>query len=302
MGNIVNQLAFLPPTNNEWRAELKEDEKLRQIVTSSGKKIAALWFEESGNDYTILYSHGNAEDLTTSKQCFEQLAFTLCVNVLAYDYEGYGLSEGEPSEKATYEDIEAAYCWLTKDKDGPKISPSKIILFGRSLGSGPTIHLAAKEQELAGLILQSPLRTAIKTQVYHWVAGSVLRPADIFHNEKKIVNVTQCPVFIIHGKADRVVPFSHGEYLYDQIKKNTKHEVRSYWVDDCGHNDIELNKGEEYDAQLLKFVDECIRNKYKKNKNQNDTELETETMAYFDVNDKIEEKIDNEQLTNLDED
>jgi len=184
MGGIVNQLAFLPPAHPE--DELKEDSHLlKKIKTKSNNEITALWFFDEDNDYTILYSHGNAEDLITSQESYRYLSPSLFVNVLAYDYEGYGLSSGQSSEKATYDDIESAFRWLTEDENGPKIPSSKIILFGRSLGSGPTIHLASIQPNLAALILQSPLRTAIKTQLYHWVANSILRGADIFNNEKK---------------------------------------------------------------------------------------------------------------------
>jgi len=198
------------------------------------------------------------------KESYTYLSETLGLNFLAYDYEGYGLSEGESSEKASFDDVESAFRWLTEDEDGPKIEPSKVILFGRSLGSGPTIHLASKHGSLAGLILQSPLRTAMKTQLYDWVASSILRPADIFDNETKILKVTNYPVLIIHGKNDRVVPFSHGEYLYEQVKKKNNCGVSHYWVDGCGHNDIEVRKGDEFLVELSTFIQDFIRTRNKK--------------------------------------
>jgi len=98
--------------------------------------------------------------------------------------------------------------------------------------------------------------------------------------KKKIVKVENYPVFIIHGREDRVVPFSHGEYLYDQVKLKNK-QVRCYWVDDCGHNDIEARKSEEFHEQLLTFVNECIRfadhnNKDKDKVNEKENEIENE--------------------------
>ncbi|ETO02140.1 hypothetical protein RFI_35299 [Reticulomyxa filosa] len=249
MGSVVNQLAFLPPQHDEEdKKDLGTHTDFKQIVTKGGSKIAALWFYKEDNDYTILYSHGNAEDLISSQYGFKALSEDL----------------------ATYDDIESAFNWLTNPNEGPNISPSKIILFGRSLGSGPTVHLAAKYNNLAGLILQSPLRTAIKTQLYHWVASSILKPADIFHNETKITKVTTYPVFIIHGKNDRVVPFSHGEYLYQQVKAKNTCEVRYFWVEGCGHNDIEMRRGDEFRQKLLEFIDECIRKK-KQTSQQDDT-------------------------------
>jgi len=297
MGSVVNQLAFLPPTHP--KEEFKELTTYEKIKTKSKNEIVALWLYEEENDYTILYSHGNAEDLITSQDCYRNLSFFLCVNILAYDYEGYGLSSGQSSEQATYDDIESAYRWLTEDDDGPTISPEKIILFGRSLGSGPTIHLAAKKDNLAGLILQSPLRSAIKTQFYNWVANTILSSADIFHNERKIVNVKNYPVLIIHGKEDRVVPFSHGEYLYQQVKKNSKCEVRYHWVEGCGHNDIEARRPDEYHEKLLKFVEECIRNANESKEAEAEAEEEKKNEDdkephHYEIKSKANEAIDDD--------
>ena len=66
-----------------------------------GNKVALLWFD-FGAEYTILYSHGNAEDLAGSKLTFIDLANNLEVNLCAYDYSGYGLSEGTCSEKGIF--------------------------------------------------------------------------------------------------------------------------------------------------------------------------------------------------------
>eukprot|EP01083_Nonionella_stella_P213109 768889_1 len=183
MGNIVEQLAFIPPDRPEAHEQMKIENKgnLKIVQNSVGNNVALLWFDFDA-EFTILYSHGNAEDLAGSKATFIDLATYLECNFCAYDYSGYGLSEGQCSEKACFADIERVFEFLTQER---KINASKIILFGRSLGSGPTIHLASLHNNLAGMILQSPLRTAIKTQMPDWV-GYVFKKIDIFTNEDKV--------------------------------------------------------------------------------------------------------------------
>jgi dienelactone hydrolase len=87
------------------------------------------------------------------------MARELKVNLMAYDYSGYGASNGQATVLNTLADIEACYQWLL---DTGKC-PSDIALYGQSVGSGPSCHLAAKESGLAGVILHSPLATGART-------------------------------------------------------------------------------------------------------------------------------------------
>lgn len=100
MGNIVEQLAFIPPDRPEAHEQMKIENKgnLKIVKNSMGNNVALLWFDFDA-EYTILYSHGNAEDLAGSKATFIDLATYLECNFCAYDYSGYGLSDGQCSEK-----------------------------------------------------------------------------------------------------------------------------------------------------------------------------------------------------------
>jgi pimeloyl-ACP methyl ester carboxylesterase len=181
-------------------------------------KVPAFFVRRRGAKHTILFSHGNAEDLGMMYKRMKDLALVLCVNVMAYDYTGYGLScvdeEDEkewnelvevdksangkkggkdinktlnvPSENMIYRNIEAAYVYLTQTRGIP---PRNIILYGRSLGSGPSCYLAAKTalmgESVGGLILHSPFLS-----VYKVVAdvGVDVR-GDMFNNEKRAGNI-----------------------------------------------------------------------------------------------------------------
>jgi len=87
--------------------------------------------------------------------CCREIARELQVNLLGYDYSGYGASSGQPSVLNTFADIEACLAWLLQQGK----QPENIILYGQSVGSGPSCHLAAKTPRLAGVILHSPLAT-----------------------------------------------------------------------------------------------------------------------------------------------
>ena len=173
--------------------------------------------------------------------------------MLAYDYTGYGLSlsEGErPSEADVLADVEAAFHYLTSVLN---IKAETVILYGRSLGSGPSCHLAQLQSKrghpVAGVILQSPLMSAFRVALK--LRFSL--PGDVFCNIDKVPFIDS-PVFIIHGTRDEVVPFSHGQELYLALKDECKY--RPFWVHNAGHNNIELlcRENDEFFFRIKDFV------------------------------------------------
>jgi fermentation-respiration switch protein FrsA (DUF1100 family) len=201
----------------------KDDADIIKLNTPGGKKISAKYYSNKQAVYTILFSHGNAEDIGDTEPLIWYLR-DAGFNVLTYDYRGYGTSEGGPSEQNSYEDIESAYKYLTQELKTP---PDRIILHGRSLGGGPSIDLAAREP-VGGLILESTFTSAFRV-VTRWR----VIPFDKFENINKIVSV-RCPVLVIHGKQDRTIPFHHGEALF-AAATGPKY---SFWVDGADHNDL----------------------------------------------------------------
>ena len=162
------------------------------------------------------------------------LRFASQVNILAYDYDGYGLSEGEPSEQGVYADIEAAFNYLT---DVLSVPPERVILYGRSLGSGPSCHLAMKQSKenrpVRGVILQSPVMSAYRV-AFHFRFSM---PGDVFCNIDKVPHINS-PIFIMHGRRDEVVPFWHGQELF--LATKPQYQADPFWVESAGHNNIEL--------------------------------------------------------------
>jgi len=171
--------------------------------------------------FVLLYSHGNAMDLYDTIYTLRALSETFHVAVLGYEYSGYGMcSNAAVSEDAVYASIEAAYETLMEYH---RIPPHRIILYGRSIGSGPSTHLARKlGSSIGGLFLQSPLCSVVRTVLSFQRTWFF----DMFANIDKIGEV-KCPVFICHGKKDTVVPFSHGEELYQKIWRKKKKEMKT---------------------------------------------------------------------------
>src|SRR5215469_4022610 len=125
----------------------RDDAGILKLTTRSGKRISAMYLPNAAAKFTLLVSHGNAEDLGDDRYWLDDLR-QAGFSVLAYDYEGYGTSEGKPSEQAAYDDEDAAYEYLTSTLH---VTPERIIIFGKSVGSGPAVHLAAA-RKVAGLV------------------------------------------------------------------------------------------------------------------------------------------------------
>ena len=222
------------------RSSYQDTPEVLKLTSTDGTRISALSLPNASATYTILFSHGNAEDLGDNRQFFEELR-RAGFSVFAYDYHGYGTSGGTPSEKTVYSDADAAYEYLTRSLEIPS---QRIISFGRSVGAGAAIDLAARKR-LAGLIVQSGFTSAFRV-----LTSIPLVPFDKFRNLEKIARV-HCPVLIMHGQADRVVPFQHGLQLYERANQ----PKMNFWVERADHNDFELVAAEGYYRALKKFSD-----------------------------------------------
>ncbi|MDZ8187967.1 MAG: alpha/beta hydrolase [Nostoc sp. ChiSLP02] len=230
----ADSMIFLPQPSS-----YQDNQKILKLASDNNTKISATYLLNSQAEYTILYAHGNAEDLGNIKQTLEQL-YAWGFSVFSYDYRGYGTSEGTPTENNAYQDIDTAYNYLTQHL---KISPKKIIVWGRSVGGGSAVNLAAKKP-VAGLIIESTFISAFQV-----IVPFRILPFDKFSNIDKIKNVN-CPILVVHGKSDEVIPFSHGEKLFAAASS----PKLSFWVDRASHNDLLAVAGDKYKTILNKFI------------------------------------------------
>ena len=157
----------------------------------------------------VLFSHGNAGNIADRIESIGLLR-SFGFSVLAYDYGGYGLSTGRPSEPRCYADIRAMWRWLVETRGVPS---RKIVLFGRSLGGGVTADLAAEVRPAAVILESTFLSTVdIAREIVPWLPMSwIVRPR--FANRDKVGRI-QAPVLFIHSPDDRTIPFHHGQELF----------------------------------------------------------------------------------------
>ncbi|RVW75170.1 Protein ABHD17C [Vitis vinifera] len=296
MGGVTSsmaaKLAFFPPNPPSYKLITddatglllfnhfphRENVDILKLPTRRGTEIVALYVRYPMATSTLLYSHGNAADIGQMYELFIELSIHLRVNLMGYDYSGYGQSSGKPSEHNTYADIEAAYKCL-EESFGAK--QEDIILYGQSVGSGPTLDLAARLPRLRAVVLHSPILSGLRVMYpvkrTYWF--------DIYKNIDKIPLV-QCPVLVIHlinmrneisdsavtiykgngmawetynplafrggvlekGTADEVVDCSHGKQLWELCKE----KYEPLWLKGGNHCDLELYP--EYIKHLKKFI------------------------------------------------
>ncbi|KAH7719865.1 Protein Y41E3.18 [Aphelenchoides avenae] len=196
--------------------------------------------------YTLLFSHQNGYDLSDILQLLQprlqDIAGYLNCNICAYDYSGYGISSGRATEANVGSDIAAVYKDLTTTRHIP---PGKLVLWGASIGTAPSVNLAASERGVAGVVLFSPPTSIIRTLCWarcRCCPKPCAAPArnfcgcDKFNTLEKIVNV-KAPVLIVHGANDVLVPVEHGQALYNQCPT----AVPPLWVPNAGHDDLSDN-------------------------------------------------------------
>jgi abhydrolase domain-containing protein 17 len=229
----ADSMIFLPQP-----ATYQDNPSILKLPVTDKQKISAVHLPNPRAEYTILYIHGNAEDIGDIQPVLERLN-KWGFNIFAYDYRGYGTSDGKPGELNAYQDAEAAYTYLTQKLQVP---PHKIIVYGRSVGGGSAVDLATRHP-IAGLILESTFTSAFRV-----VVPFPLLPFDKFSNLKKIQQV-DCPILIMHGQADQTIPIEHGYKLYETAA-NPK---MSLWVDGAGHDDLTWVADEQHQKTLAAF-------------------------------------------------
>jgi fermentation-respiration switch protein FrsA (DUF1100 family) len=181
--------------------------------TEDGLMLAG-WVIPAGpnsNGLWLLICHGNAGNLSEFDRPVHYAGLRrLGLNLLAFDYRGYGESEGVPTESGLYQDADAAYRYL---RDQRRVPPDRIIVFGHSLGSAVAVDLASRVP-IGGLIVEGALTSVLDRgqELYpyipvRWIAGTR------FASIEKISKVT-IPKLFLHATGDEVIPLAHGRRLY----------------------------------------------------------------------------------------
>jgi fermentation-respiration switch protein FrsA (DUF1100 family) len=206
---------------------------------TTSETITGIYLPNSSARYTLLFSHGNAEDLGDDLpllDIYRRAGFA----IFAYDYRGYGTSTGRATESGIYADAESAYTFLTGDLQVP---PKQVIIMGRSLGCAAALQIAVTHPS-AGLILEAPFQTAFKV-----LTRVQLLPFDKFDNESKIKHYRGA-LLVIQGESDEVVPPRQGKRIFDLAQE----PKQSLWVPGAHHNDVLFTASGKYLHALQTFA------------------------------------------------
>jgi uncharacterized protein len=235
------------------------NDKLLALRAPDGTLIAALFgkaLQHNGRPPanaehcpTIIYFYGNGACMAYSTDVFEHFR-RLGANVIIPDFEGYGMSGGKPSESGCYAAADAAYKYLLSRDD---IDSKKIVTIGWSLGAAVAIDLASR-RHVAGLVTVSAFTSlrAMAQQFTSWLPMSLILKYR-FDNEKKLAEIS-CPVLIVHGTDDELVPFA----MSGQLAEVAKGKVTRFDVEGGRHNDIFVAGGLGLLNQIGSFVGSVV--------------------------------------------
>ena len=216
------------------------------IDTDDAIKLHGWFISNTMSQRVLLFFHGNAGNIShrlESIKIFHQLGFS----VFILDYRGYGQSQGKTTESGTYRDAEAAMNYLLRKRG---INENQITVFGRSLGGAVASYTASKHK-VAALILESTFTSApdMASKVLPWPIFPLRLISRFSYNTQKRLASIQCPILIVHSPEDEIIPFSHGNALYQQaLDPKQMLTIRG------GHNDGFLISGQTYLKGLQNFV------------------------------------------------
>jgi len=234
----VRDVAFTP-------ADLGLEFEEVTFQSDDGRKLAGWYVPVHHGRFTVLFCHGNGGNIMhrlDSLKFFHKLG----VSCFVFDYQGYGDSEGRPTEAGTYRDAEAAYRWLTGEKGVPA---HRIIIFGRSLGGSIAAYLATRVAARA-LVVESAFTSYpdIGARFYPYMP---VRPfARYRYNTRVCLEAVRCPVMIVHSRDDELVPFDFGEALFEAAA-----EPKQFVEISGGHNDGFLVSGDVYRDAWSRWLD-----------------------------------------------
>jgi uncharacterized protein len=216
------------------------------LTTTDGLQLHGWFFPCTTNSAraqkVVLYCHGNGGNISHRLGACSALLET-GVNVLLFDYRGYGRSNGHPSEEGTYLDAQAAYRWL-KNRG---FAPGNIIAFGESLGGAVATELALRER-LGGIIIQSSFTSIpdVGAELFPWLPVRWL--ATIHYDTHAKLGQVHVPVMVMHSRSDRLVAFHHAEANYAAAK-----EPKLLWELSGDHNDS-LSDRQKFIDGIEKFL------------------------------------------------
>jgi pimeloyl-ACP methyl ester carboxylesterase len=245
---FIQKKMIYMPDQDMWITPAEVGLEYEDVFIASGLANLHAWYipcrQARG---TVLICHGNAGNICGRLDpalMYHQLG----LNVLLFDYRGYGRSTGSPDEQGLYEDVSAVWQYLVSERNE---SSGRIIVVGRSLGGGPASWIASHYKP-AGVVLESTFSSAVDVAkgLYPYLPVGLIQ-TQRFNNESRI-NKIEAPVLFVHGQDDEVIPYKYGVKLYEARDGN------KFRVDiEGGHNDPREHL-DNYRSAIEHFIDHCL--------------------------------------------
>ena len=230
-------------------ADVGLDYELVALATSDGLKLSAWYIAHDDAIGSAIFCHGNAGNISHRLATIKALNRRMKLNVLVFDYRGFGQSEGRPDEPGLYKDAQAAWDYLVTTKGE---SSDRVVLIGRSLGGAVAIDLA-KRHEPAALLVESTFTSLIGVAKAHYG----LLPVDLLlrHRYESIDKIgdLRCPKLFFHGLDDSLVPFQQGRELFEAAG-----EPKQFIETPGGHNDAGFLYNDEYLEKTRVFLESVL--------------------------------------------
>jgi fermentation-respiration switch protein FrsA (DUF1100 family) len=237
-----------------------------QYTSLNGKKLWALYFPtDQSPKGTVVHFHGNFGNVSNHFP----LSMFLVKNgfdVIAFDYQGYGASEGHPSPKKIVEDGIATVRYAQAHLRNPQTG---VVVFGQSLGGAVGVVTTAKEPMVKAAVIEAAftsystmakvaLRRSAWTWVFSWIAPIFL--SDRYNAVDYVQHIAPRPVLFIHGDQDQVVPFTMSQTLFEKAR-----EPKRLWIiEGAGH--LEGRRaGEKYNKTVVDFFTQALSTSTAKN-------------------------------------
>ena len=242
---LENSLLYPAPVYpaGDWEAEYLPHEDV-YFNSADGTKLHGWYVEHPQPRAIILYAHGNGEHVAYLGPYLKEMRDERQVSIFAFDYRGYGRSEGAPEEQGILADGYAAQQWLTK-RSG--LRPDELVLMGRSLGGGVVVDLASKSGA-RGLVLQNTFTSVPDAAAYLYPWAPVRWLMKNRYDSLSKINNYSGPLLISHGTADTLVPIALSRRLYEAASGRKEF----YVIEGGDHNALEPA---EYAVALDRFLD-----------------------------------------------
>lgn len=232
-----------------------------RFPSRNGKNLVGVWFPCEGRPVgTVVHFHGNYGNVSNHFL----LAYFLVrrgFDVLAFDYQGYGASEGQPTPAGMIEDGHAAVALARQRSRNPQAG---VAVFGQSIGGAVALGVAAEDPEVRAAVIEATFtsfraiaRAALRR---HWwsVPLSWIFPLGVTPHYAPIDYVPRLagrPLFLIHGTQDEVIPFAMSEALFEKAK-----EPKTLWlVEGARHLECRRVAGKSYEERIVKFLTDAFQ-------------------------------------------